>query len=312
MVALTLSATIGSLLWLQAKNATALIVFYVITEILVWLFLHKERMRWTWQMPTGAIRGELRTFVWIFAWSNILIWLSTQGSALASARFSTASEYAQLALALSSMRTIIDVVSTPAQQALIPILKQIRALAGNAEAYFSAFMTRLATICNLLVALVLLAVPLATRLLLGPSWDNFPSIAMIAFCALPLLVHSTPDRMWLMLHRLEKLDLKLKNSIALVDTALALLFASLGIMWATIGVSIRSFAMLVVRRRVTAPHLPSVFGKSPLISALPLVAVPFLHFGSTLITYGVGIMLTAISGLQFLKFRKLPVPPKGT
>ena len=301
IISLTFALTICVFMWIWYHNALAIIAFYVATEFLVFCFIYQHRMKWRWVNNKNDISKNLRSFILMFSWSNTLIWASTQGCALISAYFSTPAQFAQLALALSGMRTVIDIVSTPAQQALIPTLKSIRENGGDAAKHFSNFMTRLAVVSNGVVAGVFLSLPIATRIFLGPTWSSFPEVAIAVFCGLPLLVHSTLDRMWLVLIHLERVDLKLKNALAAVDTSLATVFAALGIVWATCGVGIRAFVALFVRRRVTSGELPSVYGLSPVISCASLLALPFLFAHSSALNYFIGSFLGVCSVAMFFK-----------
>jgi O-antigen/teichoic acid export membrane protein len=290
------------LLWVALQNAFAVLAFYLVTEITVSLILWPYRLNWNRGTDVLGLTKEVSNFASLLGRVNGLMWLTSQGSALASAYFLDAAQYAQFALGMNAIRTGIDVLTTPAMQATLPTLKRLIAEKVDPTPEFRKSVSQVVALSVLCTGGVLTFGQLAVQLALGKKWGtDFPLAVSLLFVAFPLLVHACLDRTWLVLLRLERLDSKIKNLVALSDICEAILFASLGLIWCAIGLGFRSLSGLCFRRGFSRRAVPSLRDESLLYAIMPIALVPTLLLFPDWIHQLCGILLMAAAIWVFIR-----------
>lgn len=297
LVSAFVGLSVCSLVWMTLQSAIAVLAFYLVTEISVSLILRPHRLNWNRGWAALDATKEVASFARLLGRVNALIWLTFQGSALASAYFLDAAQYAQLALGMNAIRTGIDVLTTPAMQKTLPTLKQLIGEKVDPTPEFRRSVTQLVALSVLSTGGVFAFGPAAISLALGEQWGKeFQLSVSLLFAAFPLLVHACLDRTWLVLMRLEKLDSKVKNLVAFTDIVEAIFFASLGFIWCSIGLCFRIVSGLFIRQWFSRKAVPTLRDKSVLVSMTPIAAVPglFMFSGWFQRFFGILLMLYAI------------------
>jgi hypothetical protein len=210
---------------------------------------------------------------------NGLMWLTFQGSALASAYFLDSAHYAQIALGMNAIRTGIDVLTTPAMQKTLPSLRGLIAERVNPTLEFRQSVIQVVALSVFCAGGVFTFGQLAIRLTLGESWGTeFPISVSLMFAAFPLSVHACLDRAWLVLMQLEKLDSKVKVYVAFTDICEAILFASFGFIWCSVGLCVRSLSGFCLRQLFSGTVVPSLRDQSMVLAMIPVAVVPTILF----------------------------------